>query len=526
MGAERSEFMTNAEIARACGVRPAAVSLWRKRSSDFPTGVVRAGRRVYPIDDLLAWLSDREVPADVRRRDEPPGTTYADRLRADNRVESPVAITTIMWSLADRLRGDFDIRNLDEEWRLSLLWLIYLRGCHPERFEVLATGGPKFDDVLRSEFPGSWGAGHAFDRDTLIRVAGAVRHALYNVRRRDVAAQLFDGILNLFQIQDGRLGETVTPHRVAALAVALTVDADTKRIHDPMCRMGEMLVAAASRATQPTVSGGDLNERSQQLADMRLQLHGVAARMSRTPDFSRMSAASDRERVDVVVTNPPFNIKHWTTSVSSPIWRYGAPPKSNANFAWLQYALDRLDVGGRACVVMSNNAASSQHGTEQMIRRRMLEDGAVEGIIALPANLFLSTGIPVSLWLLRYPTGRSEDVLLMDVRDGGTVVARGYRELTTEDVDWVTQEWRSWRRSVREGRQYTTVPGSTAVVAVTDIINGDGNLSPGRYVGVAHPTKHASPPEIARLLMRTWELRARAAEVDERLTTLLAEFDG
>lgn len=525
MGAERSNFMTNAEIARACGVRPAAVSLWRRRSDDFPTGIVRAGRRVYPIDDLLAWLSDREVPADVRRQDEPPGTTYADRLRAENRVESPVEIATIMWSLVDRLRGDFNIRNLDDEWRLSLLWLIYLRGCHPERFEILATGGPRFDEVFQSEFPGSWGARHRSDRDRLIRVAGAVRHALRNVTVRDAAAQLFDGILNLFHKQDGRSAETVTPQPVAVLAAELTVDAETERIHDPMCRMGEMLVAAASRATQPTVSGGDLNERSRQLADMRLQLHGVAARMSRTPDFARMSAASSAEKANVVISNPPFNVKAAEYSHSPELWRYGAPPKCNANFAWLQYVLDRLDVGGRACVVMSNNAASSQHGTEQMIRRRMLEDGAVEGIIALPANLFLSTRIPVSLWLLRYPTGHSEDVLLMDIRDRGTVVDRGHRELTTEDVDWVTEQWHSWRRSVRDGGEYITVPGSTAVVAVADIINGDGNLSPARYVGAAHPTEHAQPPEIERLLMRTRELRARAEEVDEQLTRLLADLD-
>jgi len=520
-------FMTNAEIARACGVQPAAVSLWRKRNSDYPGVVIHAGKQVYPVEELLAWLNDREVPANVRHPDEPPGTTYADRLRANVHTEPPVTIGTVVWSLFDRLRDSgFHIRNLDDEMRLLLLWFIYLWGCQPEQFDAVATGGPDFDDGARYPFPIPWETRRRFERDRWTEAATAVKSALRNVKRRDVPAQLFDGILYRFLELDGRLGETVTPHRVAALAAALTVDADTKRIHDPMCRMGEMLVAAASRATRPTVSGGDLNERNQQLSDMRLQLHGVAARLSRTPEFSRMTAASDLEKVDVVLTNPPFNLKVTEYSQSSKLWRHGVPPKSNANLAWLQYALDRLDVGGRACVVMPNNAAFSQNGAEQRIRRALLEDGAIEGVVALPPNLFSTTGIPVSLWLLRYPTGRPTDVMFMDVKDRGALVAPGHRELTIDDVSWVTGEWHKRRRSVEDGERYTPVPGTTAVVTVVDIVGAGGNLTPARYVGTAPQTEQVSPPDIDGLLQRMRELQTRAEEVDERLNRLLGGFNG
>lgn len=103
-------------------------------------------------------------------------------------------------------------------------------------------------------------------------------------------------------------------------------------------------------------------------------------------------------QMDYVMANPPFNIKDWARNEEDPRWRFGVPPANNANYAWIQHILYKLAPGGRAGVVMANGSMSSNSNGEGDIRAQIVEADLVSCMVALPTQLFRSTGIPVCLW--------------------------------------------------------------------------------------------------------------------------------
>ena len=140
------------------------------------------------------------------------------------------------------------------------------------------------------------------------------------------------------------------------------------------------------------------------------------------------------------MANPPFNISDWGGEriQDDNRWKYGIPPAGNANFAWLQHMLHHLNpVGGVAGTVLANGSLSSNTGGEGDIRKNMINGDVVECIVSLPGQLFYSTGIPVSLWIMR--KGKSEytkgKTLFIDARKLGFMVDRRVRELSAEDIE-------------------------------------------------------------------------------------------
>ena len=107
-------------------------------------------------------------------------------------------------------------------------------------------------------------------------------------------------------------------------------------------------------------------------------------------------------KADYILANPPFNLSDWGQSAlqEDVRWQYGLPPAGNANFAWMQHMIHHLAPNGKIGLVLANGALSSQSGGEGQIRQAIIEADLVEGIVALPSQLFYSTGIPVSLWFI------------------------------------------------------------------------------------------------------------------------------
>ncbi len=147
------------------------------------------------------------------------------------------------------------------------------------------------------------------------------------------------------------------------------------------------------------VFGQEANEETWRLAKMNLAIHGIdnkglGARWGDT--FARDQHAD--VQMDFVMANPPFNIKDWARNVEDPRWKYGVPPANNANYAWIQHILSKLAPGGKAGVVMANGSMSSNSNGEGDIRAQIVEADLVSCMVALPTQLFRSTGIPVCLW--------------------------------------------------------------------------------------------------------------------------------
>jgi type I restriction enzyme M protein len=225
-------------------------------------------------------------------------------------------------------------------------------------------------------------------------------------RARDLMGEVYEYFLGNFARAEGkRGGEFFTPPSVVRVIVEV-LEPSKGRVYDPCCGSGGMFVQTEKFIYEHdgdpkdiSIYGQESIEETWRMAKMNLAIHGIdnkglGARWGDT--FARDQHAD--ARIDYVMANPPFNIKHWSRNEEDPRWRFGVPPANNANYAWIQHILSKLTPGGKAGVVMANGSMSSNSNGEGDIRAQIVEADLVSCMVALPTQLFRSTGIPVCLW--------------------------------------------------------------------------------------------------------------------------------
>ena len=273
--------------------------------------------------------------------------------------------------------------------------------------------------------------------------------------------------------------------------------------------------------TAISVYGQELNERTWRMAKMNLAIHGLNAALgTRWQDTFARDIHPDVQ-VDYVMANPPFNVKDWARSESDARWKYGVPPAGNANYALIQHILSKLAPGGSAGVVMANGSMSTNSGGEGEIRAQLVEADLVSCMVALPTQLFRSTGILVCVWFFakdktageRGSVDRAGQVLFIDARSLGHMVDRAERALSDDDIASIASTFHAWRgtsSAVDAGLTYDYVAGFCYSASLAEIKAADYALTPGRHVGAADVEDDCEPLE----------------EKIERLTTeLFAQFD-
>nr|WP_320038498.1 class I SAM-dependent DNA methyltransferase [uncultured Bacteroides sp.] len=340
---------------------------------------------------------------------------------------------------------------------------------------------------------------------------------------KDILGRAYEYCLAKFAEQEGKLaGEFYTPACVVKTLVEV-LKPFKGRVYDPCCGSGGMFVQSAKfienhsgNINNISVYGQDSNPTTWKLAMMNLAIRGIEADLGSYNADTFFNDCHPTLKADYIMANPPFNLSDWgADKLQDDVrWKYGIPPAGNANFAWLQHMIHHLAPHGKIGMVLANGSLSSQSGGEGDIRRRIVEADLVEGIIAMPPQLFYTTQIPVSIWFISKEKAQKNKTLFIDARNMGTMVTRKLRDLTDEDIAKIADTFTAFDAGTCEDEK-----GFCAVVTTEDIAKQDFILTPGRYVGIAEQEEDSEPFEekMERLTGELSELFKKSHELEEEI---------
>jgi type I restriction enzyme M protein len=369
----------------------------------------------------------------------------------------------------------------------------------------------------------------------LVSKVGEIGFGETDDRARDVLGRVYEYFIKAFARAEGhRGGEFYTPVSVTRLLVEM-LEPFEGRVLDPACGSGGLFIQSArfveahgGRPHKISILGQENNQATWRIAKMNLAIHGLSGDV-RLGD-SLLSDAFAGTRADFVLANPPFNMRSWGASqvANDARWAYGSPPDANANFAWIQHFLHHLAPDGRAGFVMANGSLSSNQNGEGAIREGLLTDDVVDCIVALPVQLFFTTGIPVCLWFLdrnKASDGerdRRGETLFIDARTFGSKVTRTQIELSEEEIAQIATTYHSWRNEPGQ-EPYEDVAGFCRAVRLAEIEAHGFVLTPGRYVGAEeHEHDHEAFDGQMKSLVRILDVQLReAAELDDAIREAL-----
>jgi type I restriction enzyme M protein len=347
---------------------------------------------------------------------------------------------------------------------------------------------------------------------------------------KDILGRTYEYCLAKFAEQEGkRAGEFFTPSCVVRTLVEV-LQPFKGRVYDPCCGSGGMFVQStdfvrshAGNIGNLSVYGQDSNPTTRKMALMNLAIRGIEADLGGYNADTFHKDLHKTLKADFILANPPFNLSDWNDGSlnDDQRWKYGLPPAGNANFAWLQHMIHHLAPKGKIGMVLANGSLSSQSGGEGEIRKKIVQDDLVEGIIAMPTQLFYTTQIPVSLWFLNRNKKQKGKTLFIDARKMGSMVNRRLREMTTEDIAQIAETFTAFQDGKLE-----EVKGYCATVDMEEIARHDYILTPGRYVGIEEQEDDGEPfdekmtrltGELSEMFKRSHELEA---EIRKRLRAI------
>lgn len=283
---------------------------------------------------------------------------------------------------------------------------------------------------------------------------------------KDLIGRVYEYFLQEFSIDERKdKGEFYTPKCIVDL-IAELIEPYQGKIYDPCCGSGGMFVqsvkfieAHGGNTTNISVYGQESTPSTYRLAKMNLAIRGISHNLGKEPASSFTNDQHKNEKVDFIMANPPFNLKQWRAAdelTTDPRWSgYATPPVSNANYAWILHMLSKLNnTDGIAGFLLANGALGAD-AEEIKIRKQLIKNDKVEAIIVLPRQMFYSTDISVTLWI---------------INNNKRACTRNGRQLRSRENEILFVDLRTWNQNVYEKSYVLFTPEQIA--AVKKIYNG------------------------------------------------------
>ncbi|MGQ9349420.1 type I restriction-modification system subunit M [Mycolicibacterium gilvum] len=429
-----------------------------------------------------------------------------------------------LWASCDQLRGGMDASQY-KDYILTLLFVKYVSDkakADPNSLIEVPTGG-SFDDMLAAK--GDKEIGDRFNK-IIARLAEAngLRNVIdladFNDEEKlgkgkemqdrlsklvtifndldfrgsraegdDLLGDAYEYLMRHFATESGKSkGQFYTPAEVSRiLAKVVGIGPSTRQdqtVYDPACGSGSLLLKAAAEAPRGmTIYGQEKDNATWALAKMNMILHGnEIAEIEKgntltSPQFTK----GDRLRTfDFVVMNPPFSDKAWSNGLENDYGRfeYGRPPEKNGDYAFLLHALKSLKSTGKAAIILPHGVLFRGHA-EATIRRNLLKQGFIKGVIGLPANLFYGTGIPACVVILDKENAQARTGVFMIDASKGFIKDGNKNRLRSQDIHKIVD---TFTKQFEIDRYSRMVPMSE----IADPKN-DYNLNIPRYIDSSEP---------------------------------------
>lgn len=321
---------------------------------------------------------------------------------------------------------------------------------------------------------------------------------------KDILGHIYEYFLGQFASAEGKKGgQFYTPKSVVNLIVEC-LEPYEGRVYDPAMGSGGFFVSSEKfievhsdrshvnkAKNKISLFGQESNPTTWRLSAMNMAIRGIDFNFGKEPADTFSRNQHPDLKADFIMANPPFNISDWGGDklTNDRRWKYGVPPKGNANFAWVQHMIHHLSPRGYAGIVLANGSMSSNTNNEGEIRKNLLEADLVDCMMALPGQLFFNTPIPACIWILAKDKSgrdgkrkRKNKTLFVDARNIGKMINRTQRDFSEEDIQKIAGTYHSWKN--KEGK-YEDISGFCKSSTLKEVKSHGYVLTPGRYVGAS-----------------------------------------
>jgi type I restriction-modification system, methyltransferase subunit len=342
------------------------------------------------------------------------------------------------------------------------------------------------------------------DIKKIVDEVNKISHKAFGAEK-DLIGYVYEYFLKEFAVNATKEeGEFYTPHDVVQL-IATMIEPFEGTLYDPACGSGGMFIQSAELVKSKqgnlnsiNIYGQEKEPATYRLAKMNLALRGISHNLGGESDSSFTHDLHKGLSFNYIMANPPFNLKGWYDEnlKTDPRWMdYVTPPESNANYAWILHILSHLKTSdGVAGFLLANGALNDSDTLE--IRKRLIQKDKIETIVVLPRELFITTDISVTLWILnqnkkggkyhgRNLRNRENEILFMDLRQWRENAVKGENKkkvrLVSEQIERAADIYHTWQCEDTNGTKYEE-PELYRSVGIREIEEKGWALTPSKYI--------------------------------------------